>query len=406
MDYDPEKIQDIISNLVSNALKFTPKDGAVQIECSSEKNDQFKLLVRDNGVGISPEKFPHIFERFYQADDSSIRNAEGTGIGLSLTKELVHLLGGEISVNSIFGAGSEFIVTLPIRHIADTSGSPVPEKRTIHAYTSEISSALTIDRESSKDLAQVLIIEDNHDVVLYIRSILQDHYQIRTSPDGQDGVEAAMEFIPDLIISDVMMPKMDGYQVCNTLKQDPKTSHIPIILLTAKADMDSKLEGLKYGADAYLTKPFNKGELFVRIKSLLEQRKRLHNHYQKLYGIEDVNTTSETTITLPSPENEFIQKVRSTILALLDDATFGVDSLCQIMAMSNSQLYRKLKAHTGLSAHDLIQSIRLSHAKALLKETSHTISEIAYQCGFNDPEYFSRVFKKEFGSSPSEYRNL
>ena len=214
----------------------------------------------------------------------------------------------------------------------------------------------------------------------------------------------ASESIPDLIISDVMMPRTDGFQVCDTLKRDPKTSHIPIILLTAKADLDSKLEGLQYGADAYLTKPFHKEELEVRVQSLLEQRNRLQLHYQSLYGIVEQNTNGRPAISMSEPENAFIQKVRSIIQTHLDDATFGVDQLCHKIAMSNSQLYRKLKAQIGLSAHELLQSIRLSHAKSLLKSTDDTISQIAYQCGFNDPEYFSKVFKKEMGCSPTEFR--
>ena len=204
-----------------------------------------------------------------------------------------------------------------------------------------------------------------------------------------------------------MMPRMDGYQVCNILKQDTRTSHIPLILLTAKADMDSKLEGLQYGADVYLIKPFIKEELLTHIRSLLDQKERLYAHYRQLYGVGKESTDpAEGISTISEPENEFIQKVQRVIFDHLDDSMFSVGQLCHAMVMSNSQLYRKLKAHTGLSAHDLIQSVRLSHAQILLKKTEDTIVSIAYTCGFNDPEYFSRVFKKEFGLSPSDYRNL
>jgi YesN/AraC family two-component response regulator len=355
-------------------------------------------------MGISEEKLPHIFDRFYQADDSSVRNAEGTGIGLALTQELVKLLGGEISVKSILGAGSEFTVKFPVTRNTpvehqDYSELKIPHSIDISPIPKSESTAQT------KDLPQILIIEDNSDVLQYICSILQEEYQITTAQDGQHGLEKALEFTPDLIISDVMMPRMDGYQVCHALKLDTRTSHIPVILLTAKADIESKMEGLQYGADVYLTKPFLKEEILIRIQSILAQRRRLQSYYQQLYGIKDPNAGEDAVLLASRSENQFIQKVRSSIEDHLDDASFGVDQLCQDMAMSNSQLYRKLKAQTGLSAQELIQSIRLAHAKTLLKQTENTISEIAYDCGFSDPEYFSRVFKKETGSSPSEYRH-
>jgi signal transduction histidine kinase/DNA-binding response OmpR family regulator/ligand-binding sensor domain-containing protein len=405
MDYDPQKIQDIFSNLVSNALKFTLSGGSINIDCSQEKGNQLKIRVRDNGIGISEEKLPHIFDRFYQADDSSIRRAEGTGIGLALTRELVKLLGGEISVKSIPGAGSEFTVLLPIHQSAPVVTSPLPDTEPKIASLDPVIPRPLQESANLMDLPQILIIEDNPDVVQYIVSVLNDDYHITTASDGKKGLEQALQYIPDLIISDVMMPQMDGFQVLNTLKQDTRTSHIPIILLTAKADIDSKLEGLQYGADAYLTKPFHKAELLVRIQSLLTKKQRLQAHYLQLYGVvKDAHSEAEVE-KISIPENEFIAKIRSIINDHLDDSTFGVDQLGHLMAMSNSQLYRKLMSQTGHSAQALIQSIRLSKAKELLTKTENNVSEIAYDCGFNDPEYFSRVFKKETGFSPTDYRN-
>ncbi|NND34265.1 MAG: helix-turn-helix domain-containing protein [Saprospiraceae bacterium] len=405
IDYDPDKMQHIISNLLSNALKFTNAGGFVEIILNQKSNTQFSISVRDNGVGISEDKLPHIFDRFYQADDSSRRRGEGTGIGLSLTRELVHLLGGQILVKSLPGTGSEFKVILPITHEAPMSALEFSEIETTEEIYQVVKGPERYLSKVSKNHPQILIIEDNNDVVHYIASILQEKYHLSTASDGRKGIDQAFASIPDLIISDVMMPQMDGFQVCNALKQDTRTSHIPIILLTAKADIQSKLEGLQFGADAYLTKPFVKEELLVRIRSLLSQKERLHNHYKQLFGIVTESEDSEQSVQVSAPENRFIKNIRKIIEEHIDDALFGVDQLCQETAMSNSQLYRKLKAQSGLSAHELIQSIRLNRAKTLLMETDHTISEIAYQCGFNDPEYFGRVFKKEFGSTPSEFRN-
>ncbi|NND32738.1 MAG: response regulator, partial [Saprospiraceae bacterium] len=405
MDYDPEKIQDIFSNLISNALKFTPSGGLINIDCRKENGGQFRMMVQDNGKGISEQMLAHIFDRFYQVDDSSIRNAEGTGIGLALTRELVKLLGGDISVKSILGAGSEFTVVLPITQGAPIVTDSIPNNRA-NVVTLDVVTPQTIKNGADlNELPQLLIIEDNQDVIQYIVSVLNGDYHVSTASDGKKGLEQAQQNIPDIIISDVMMPQMDGYQVCITLKQDTRTSHIPVILLTAKADIESKLEGLQYGADAYLTKPFIKDELLVRIRSLLDQKERLQKHYKQLFGIVSNTEDSKQSIQVSAPENEFVIKVKTIIKEHLDDATFGVDQLCHSMAVSNSQLYRKLKAQTGLSAHEIVQSIRLSHAESLLKETKFSIAEIAYDCGFSDPEYFSRVFRKKLGSSPTEFRN-
>ncbi len=403
LDYDPQKIQDILSNLLSNAIKFTPTTGTVLIECVLLTTEEYKVVVRDTGAGISPDALPHIFDRFYQSDHSLVRDEEGTGIGLALTKELVKLMGGEISANSILGAGLEFVVTLPVSRQAPHDpdvGKSLPPLRTTYpvAVLSEQE-----DDHMNDDLPRILIIEDNIDVVSYMRSTLQSGYHLQTTANGKLGVKQAIETIPDLIVSDVMMPEMDGYQVCQALKHNPKTSHIPIILLTAKADTDARLEGLQYGADVYLTKPFLQKELLVRITSLLKQRDRLQSHYRHLYetGTGELGEIPATEVT---PESSFIKKVRATIKEHLDDSTFGVDQLCRALAMSSSQLYRKLKAQTGRSAHDIMQTIRLSHGKSLLQRTEDTIAEVAYQCGFSDSEYFSRVFKKEFGTAPSKFR--
>ncbi len=277
MDYDPEQIKQVLTNLISNAVKFTPSGGEVQVSVRADQinkssNPQIHITVSDTGIGISEKDLPHIFDRFYQVDGSHTREGEGTGIGLAHTLELVHVMGGEISVESDLGKGSTFKVSLPVTRNAPASDAPASEGVTLsHPLTTAVSHPLTSPDNSSlitpnSNLPQLLIIEDNPDVVAYLKSCLEGLYQLDVAYNGKIGIEKALENIPDLIVSDVMMPEKDGYQVCDTLKNDERTSHIPIILLTAKADAASKITGLKRGADAYLTKPFDKEELLVRLE--------------------------------------------------------------------------------------------------------------------------------------------
>ena len=247
----------------------------------------------------------------------------------------------------------------------------------------------------------ILIVEDNADVATYLVSCLQSHYRLEVANDGQDGIDKAVEWVPDLIISDVMMPEKDGFALTQSLKSDTRTSHIPIILLTAKADLPSKIEGLEKGADAYLPKPCSKSELLIRIKNLLELRQRLQEHYLML-ATED--HAKKADVKDDQMEHEFVQLIRSAIEKHLADHQFGVDMLCREVSMSHSQLHRKLTALTGYSANKFIRHIRLNRAKNLLKESGEPISIVAYDTGFKDPDYFGRAFKKKFGQTPTEYK--
>lgn len=401
MDYDPDKLQSIVSNLLSNAVKFTPKGGEVFVELKLQTQHVI-LCIRDTGIGIKADKIPHIFDRFYQVEGSSTRSAEGTGIGLALTKELVHLLKGVISVNSQAGQGAEFVIHLPITRTAEL----VEEQ----PLASIISPTVIPQPEYSDDsLASIvpknnlLIIEDNVDVVHYLSACLSNHYHLDVAYNGQEGIEKALETIPDLIISDVMMPLKDGLEVCDSLKNDSRTSHIPILLLTAKVDLEARLQGIRQGADAYLAKPFKTDELLAHLEALWQQRNRIQEYYLHLYGISN-------DAKLPSPdirinnESDFIIKVKEQIQANMDNPNFGVDQLSDFLAISSTQLYRKIKAQTGRTTHDLIRSIRLHHAQHLLKNAELSIAEIAYETGFSEPGYFSKVFKKEFGVIPTEYK--
>ncbi len=433
MDFDREKLQNILVNLLSNAMKFTPEGGSVYCLVSKSdesakvdsgtldrQKDYLSIIIKDTGIGIAKENLPHIFDRFYQADDSNTRQGEGTGIGLALVIELVKLMQGKIEVDSELNRGTEFKVWLPIQlssktNIQDSKLESTTQEKELHAHSLAViqndASPKTnrpftdnpkgASRQQPTDQPQLLIIEDNLDVQNFIKSLLEKEYQIQTASDGDIGIKKAIESIPDIIISDVMMPQKDGFEVVETLKRDERTSHIPIILLTAKADVQSKLEGLERGADAYLAKPFDRKELKIRLQKLVELRQNLQKRYANL----------DFSQTLSSPDNlshqiedAFLKKVREIIEAHLSDAEFGTEELCKAIGMSKSQLYRKLKALTNRSIGLYIRSIRLHHALELLKTMDLTISEIAYEVGFTNLSYFSRVFTEEFGERPSFYK--
>ncbi len=410
MDFDEEKMQIIIYNLLSNALKFTPESGKVVLHAVQTQQSTapfLQLKVQDTGVGIGEKELPHIFDRFYQADNSSTRKSEGTGIGLTLTKELVELMGGSITVESTLGKGTVFTLLLPVRHsmAVQPQEGHTPTKQNValeflpnFPLAAQENTSLTTD--SDKPL--LLIIEDNRDVVTYIKGLLSHDYQVETAANGKIGIEKALEIIPDIIISDVMMPEKDGYEVCDTLKHDERSSHIPIILLTAKAEQEDKIMGLRAGADAYLQKPFDKAELLVLLEKLIELRKRLQLRYS-------TNELTESKGVLPKPsaptlDDIFLQKIRQAIEAKIDNPELGVTHLCDAVNLSHTQLFRKLKALTGENPTLFIRKVRLQKAFQLLQTTEINVSEIAYAVGFSDPNYFSRAFHEEFGKAPSAIR--
>jgi DNA-binding response OmpR family regulator len=365
--------------------------------------------VKDTGIGIAEKDIPHIFDRFYQADSSNTRSVDGSGIGLAYAYELVNLMGGDITVKSTLGEGSTFLITLPICHEAPMieqafQGGGIPSYKPLTAGTSN-----SVDSEKgpadSSIMPQLLIIEDNPDVVTYLRSILTSKFNVDVAYNGKIGIEKALENIPDIIISDVMMPEKDGFEVCETLKNDERTSHIPIILLTAKADVASRISGLRRGADVYLSKPFEREELLVQSEMLLERQKRMAAwFYRTLRG--------ESMVVLPDPESEesvhfenaFIQKVRGVVEANYTDEDFALPQLCLKIGMSRSQLFRKMTALINTSPSDFIRSFRLYKAKTLLETTDLTVSEVAFQVGFKDVAHFSRSFQEEFGLPPSAAR--
>jgi signal transduction histidine kinase/DNA-binding response OmpR family regulator/ligand-binding sensor domain-containing protein len=419
MAYDPEKIRQIVANLLSNALKFTPEKGNIYIAVSESRilNEEngFTLIikVKDTGIGIPENQLLHIFDRFYQLDNSHTRKTEGTGIGLALTKELVKLMEGEITVKSPpTGAnkGSEFTVSLPFKRIT----LPANETAYTDGYAQKANGVTEhriefVNEKIVNEKPLILLVEDNADVVAYTASCLPD-YRLAVGKDGREGFEIAAEIVPDLIITDVMMPFVDGFELCRQLRGNEHTSHIPIIMLTAKADIESKMEGLQLGADAYLEKPFHREELLIRIKKLLELRKKLQQFYLKKAGLSNNGLPPETTARAEESiadnkiEDEFVKKVREAIEAHVADASFTVEHLCKLVFMSHSQLHRKLDALTGCPPNKFIRIIRLNKAKELLKSPANSIASVAIDCGYNDPGYFARIFKQEHGVTPQEWR--
>jgi len=408
MDYDPERIRQMLSNLLSNAIKYTPSGGKVKVEISTGGDAQKQLLitVEDTGPGIPADDLPHIFDRFYQSDDS-IARAGGTGIGLALTKELAKLLEGDVSVDSKVGEGTAFTLKLPITRSAVLAGEPLLDALEPELPMEETANAVPVTATPvSLQAPTLLIVEDNPDVVEYLADCLDGQYQLEYAFNGRLGIEKALEMIPDIIISDVMMPEKDGFELCDALKNDERTSHIPIVLLTAKADVESRISGLNKGADAYLAKPFHQGELIAVLAQLVELRARLQARYANIPA-EGLRAGEEDNVQKDefSMEDAFLKKATALIQEHIGDASFAVQEFSKALGMSYPVVHRKLSALTGYSPSLFIRSIRLNHAKELLRNSDHTISEIAYDCGFKDPKFFSRVFSKEFGQSPSAFRS-
>ena len=407
MDFDPEQIKQVLTNLISNAIKFTPSGGDIMVKLLKTGNE-LEIQVSDTGIGIAGADLPFVFDRFYQADNSTTRIGQGTGIGLAHTQELVKLMDGTITMLSEPGKGTNVRVQLPIRNQATltTPGSisiePINLPGMINKAWMEETSYKDETQTTDSSLPQILIIEDNPDVVLYLRSCLDNDYQLSVAYNGKIGIEKALDNIPDVIISDVMMPEKDGYQVCDRLKNDERTSHIPIILLTAKADAASRVAGLSRGADAYLAKPFDLTELLVQISTLLENRKRMAAHFAKTIQTGTAPLLSDTAIIEDIKfEDVFVQKVNGLIAANYSDENFSLTQLCNLLAMSRSQLFRKMKSVTDTSPSDLIRTYRLQKAKALLESGLVSVAEATYQVGFKDPSYFSKMFMDEFGVQPS-----
>jgi signal transduction histidine kinase/ligand-binding sensor domain-containing protein/DNA-binding response OmpR family regulator len=394
MDVDRDKLTQVLCNLLSNALKFTAPGGKVGVEAVREK-EVLLIQVRDTGSGIARRDLPHIFERFYRGESIGVSGAQpsGTGIGLALVREFVTAMGGSVSVKSEFGAGATFFVRLPVRQTApllpDNGAHSPARPSAAPPVPGPALPAGNLPAESP----HVLIIEDETAVAEFVGVGLAQQYRLSFAANGRQGLELAQEKLPDVVICDLMLPDISGYDICRRLKADARTGHIPIILLTAKIDKESKIKGLDCGADAYLSKPYNDTELRVRIKKLLELRRQLRHYYAE--------SKLETTA---ADEHPFLAELRRLVEQWLANPDFSVPELCRHLGMSQTQLHRKLKSLTGQSAVQFIKDIRLRNARKLLEETEFNIAEIAYQVGYSDPSYFGRVFTQIVGMTPTAYR--
>lgn len=435
MAFDVEKMQSVLFNLLSNAIKFTPKGGHIYLKITHEAADNqsiCRISVRDTGVGIPEEKLERIFDRFYRVDESYTRQADGTGIGLAFTRELVRLMGGSIAVKSQLGEGTSFEVVLPVRELPQETPSlhtPAwgingstrldlkPDIVPVASFFGEgnftNANAKFLSNENSQVLKPVLlIVEDNDDVRQYLRACVLEQYHVIEACNGREGIEMALEHTPDLIVSDVMMPEKDGLELCQTLKNDPRTSHIPIVLLTAKASVESRIAGLSRGGDAYLTKPFHREELVLILGNLLQSRRVLQERMKAtLLAPHAATDSSSATAPVASEqlavleiEDVFVQKLRQYTEENLANANLSMEELSRAMTMSYQNLHRKLTALTSLSPVQFIRTIRLQKAMSLLQTTRLSIGDVAFEVGFNDPKYFSRVFAEEFGKPPSAVR--
>ncbi len=413
--FDPDIIEKILNNLLSNAFKFTPENGRVTVNTctyrSGEDGGGVEIIIADTGPGIPAEKLPYIFERFYQAGSSPGYQQKGSGIGLTYVRELVKAHKGEIKVKSRRGKGTTFSLRFPLgqdhlddfediqdsyRHEARNESSwkdsslytvTKPQSRTIPAPVSE-----------TGEKPVILIVEDHAEVIDYIESVLKDEYRVAKAPGADEGFDMVEKSIPDLIITDIMMPGKDGFEFTTMIKQNEKTAHIPVIMLTARADQSDRIKGLETGADDYLVKPFNAKELLARAGNIISSRHVLREKFIKKSRV------TPGGITVSSQDTVFMEKVLLAVYKNMDNSAFAVEDLAKGVGMSRSRLHRKLKSVTGMPANHFIRSLRMDRAKELLEKDAGNISEIAYMVGYDDPGYFTKSFRSYFGKLPNEIK--
>jgi len=399
--FDKDKLEKILFNLLSNAFKFTPPHGKVEVsigvfEKTEEKTKWVTIRVKDSGIGIPPEKQEKIFERFFQSDVPSSMVNQGSGIGLSITKEFVKLHGGIITVESEVNSGSCFNVLIPFVDI--TVDIPQPQSADDSVLPAQYpTEPAKQNGQSDHKTPSLLLIEDNEDFRFYLKDNLSQTYHILEARNGKEGLQLALKYLPDLIVSDIMMPEMDGIELCKKIKSNATVSHTPIILLTARTSEEQKMQGFEIGADDYITKPFNFEILQSRIKNLIHQREIFHKDFRRQIEVK------ATDIKITSMDEKLIQNAIKFVEDKISDADFSVEDLSRELGMSRVHLYKKLLSLTGKAPLEFIRTIRLQRAAQLLEKSQLTISEVAYKVGFNSPKYFAKYFKDEFGMLPSAY---
>ena len=420
---DKEKIARIVFNLLSNALKYTPAGGDIFVSLKTADNDFLRIDVRDTGKGISHEEAEKVFERFFQAKGA----ASGTGIGLALVKSFVELHHGRAWVESETDKGSDFIVVIPCKQMADPQVIHNDDETVDNSESSSLSAGKEMINESDLQYIDdgnkqsgklqklldeqgnkpsILVIDDNNDIRQYLRTLLQDDFYVFEASDGKEGLEVALKEVPDLVICDVMMPVMNGLEFTEQLKTQSITSHIPVIMLTAKNLDEHRAEGYEHGADSYITKPFHSKVLLSRIENLLKQRRLLKIHFENLFNQTSQSAEQEIAMSqLEDRDKQFLHQLHAIIQKNLSDSEFGVEDVGKEIGLSRVQLYRKVKAMTGSSVVDLLRKARLAKAKRLLESRSMSVSEVAYEVGFSAPSYFTKCFKEEYGMLPGEVGN-
>lgn len=398
---DPEQIHTILNNLLSNAFKFTNSGGSISVKIKILKQQILKITVKDSGIGILEEDIPLIFNKFFKSRYSLKNNIFGSGLGLELTKRLIDLHGGNIHVKSQIGIGTSFIVTLPIIPSEIDSFTPntmekfqLIENQQMEEFTEK---NIVLKNKISNDKKMILIADDCEDMLNYLKEILSKEYFVIDAVDGESALQNALDYIPDVIISDIMMPKLDGIEFCKKLRNDEKSAHIPIIFITAKNLRNDRMIGFASGADHYLEKPFNTDELKLILSNILKRQNQMIDYYSKKVFFP--NNLPE----LESEEEKFLKKLTNIIELNIDNSNFCLNDLCNKIGYSRSQLFRKTKALTNTSPNEFIRNIRLKHATILLKNKTGNISDISYAVGFNQPSYFTECFKSLYGLTPSEY---
>ena len=399
MAFDADKVGKIVMNLLSNAFKFTPEGGrvTVMIEHVAGTPDILEIKIADTGIGISDVDKEHIFERFYQAGHKGVEETTGNGIGLSLVRDFVTLHEGEVKVFDNIGMGSVFVIQFPVKHVE--TQVQLPEETGMPAGDEEDKEMKEEAREETerKNFPLLLIVDDNEDFRIFMRYSLELQYRVKLAVNGNEAWEMMQEELPDLVISDVMMPQMDGNELCRLIKQDKRTAHIPVILLTARQNTEAKLEGLQTGADDYVTKPFNMTILVLRIRKLIE----LSRYHRVTQGMID---PAPSEIVITSLDEKLIEKAIKYVEDNMSRTELSVEELSRELGMSRVHLYKKLLQITGKTPIEFIRVIRLKRAAQLLRESQLHVSEVAFEVGFNNPKYFSRYFKDEFGVLPSVYQ--
>ena len=399
MAFDADKVGKIVMNLLSNAFKFTPEGGrvTVMIEHVAGTPDILEIKIADTGIGISDVDKEHIFERFYQAGHKGVEETTGNGIGLSLVRDFVTLHEGEVKVFDNIGMGSVFVIQFPVKHVE--TQVQLPEETGMPAGDEEDKEMKEEAREETerKNFPLLLIVDDNEDFRIFMRYSLELQYRVKLAVNGKEAWEMMQEELPDLVISDVMMPQMDGNELCRLIKQDKRTAHIHVILLTARQNTDAKLEGLQTGADDYVTKPFNMTILVLRIRKLIE----LSRYHRVTQGMID---PAPSEIVITSLDEKLIEKAIKYVEDNMSRTELSVEELSRELGMSRVHLYKKLLQITGKTPIEFIRVIRLKRAAQLLRESQLHVSEVAFEVGFNNPKYFSRYFKDEFGVLPSVYQ--